>query len=82
ELYIEDSDIWRFDSPFIYEGENIKGLFLTHEIKMSKSNTRALLELIEDLSRAENWDWEEHPKYDFGLISEFFPEEETEESEE
>lgn len=79
ELRIEDGNIATFISPFKYEEKNIKGLVLTHEIKLADSNTGAILELIEDLARVEEWDWEEHPKFQYGEIAEFFPEEEHEE---
>jgi predicted transcriptional regulator len=80
-LTIEDSDIGTFQSPFKYDGQNIRGLVLTHEIRLINANTSPVLELIEDLAMAESWDWDEHPKYDYGIISDLFPEEETDEGE-
>jgi predicted transcriptional regulator len=80
-LTIEDSDIGTFQSPFKCDGQNIKGLVLTHEIKLVNANTSPVLELIEDLAKAESWDWDEHPKYDYGIISDLFPEEETDDGE-
>lgn len=77
ELTIEESDIGTFVSPFRYNDRHIKGLALTHEIKVVSSNVGAVIRLIEDLAKAENWDWDEHPKCEYGKIKDFFPEEET-----
>jgi predicted transcriptional regulator len=81
ELVIEGSDIATFNSPFKYEDKNIKGLVLNHEIKLTENNTGAVLQLIEDLAKAEAWDWDEHPSLAYGKITELLPTEETKEQE-
>lgn len=82
ELVIEDSDIATFISPFQHDGHNIRGLVLKHDIKLTDSNMGAILQLIEDLAKAESWDWDEHPKVQYGKIAELFPVEETNKQEE
>jgi len=82
QLTIEDSDIATFVSPFKHEEHNVRGLVLTHKIKLINSNTGTLLQLMEDLAKAEIWDWDEHPKFEYGKIAELLPEEEEAEQEE
>ncbi|MGE8082106.1 helix-turn-helix domain-containing protein [Peribacillus loiseleuriae] len=79
EMVIPDNgDIATFNSPFKFNGENIKGLVLTHEIRLQNNTIGSLLKLMEDLAKAEAWDWDEHPKLQYGELSEFFPVDETE----
>lgn len=81
ELNIENGDVATFVSPFKYNEQNIRGLVLTHEIRISDNNTAAVLKLLEDLAKAEVWDWDEHPKFKYGEIVLFFPEDEEENDE-
>jgi predicted transcriptional regulator len=80
-LVIEDGDIGTFASPFKYQGKNVRGLVLTHEIKLINSNAGPVLQLIEDLAKAESWDWDEHPKFEYGKITDLIPEEDSSEEE-
>lgn len=82
ELEIKGSDVSIFTSPFMYKNHNIKGLALTHEIKLSNSNTGSFIKLIEDLAKIETSDWDEHPKVEYGDISKFFPENDDQKEEE
>jgi hypothetical protein len=76
ELTIEDGDVATFKSPFTYEGENIRGLVLTHEVRITDINTGVILDVVRDLARAEEWDWQAHPEFRYGRIEDFFPEKE------
>jgi predicted transcriptional regulator len=82
ELIIEDSDIATFISPYQYEGHNIRGLVLKHDIRLTDSNTGVVLQLTEDLAKAEAWNWDEHPKFEYGKIADLFLIEEITEQEE
>ena len=76
ELNIEDNSV--FKSPFKYEGENVTGIILSHEIQLTRrSSTPAILELLEHLDLIEGWQLEERPELQYGPIEEFFIEEEN-----
>lgn len=77
ELIMDGSDIGTFVSPFMYQGNNIRGLVLKHEIKLTDNNTGVVLRLIEDLAKAEAWDWDEHPILTYGKITDLLTDEET-----
>ncbi|MDM5292022.1 hypothetical protein QUF81_01875 [Peribacillus simplex] len=79
EMVIPDNgDIATFNSPFKFNTGNIKGLVLTHEIRLQGNTIGPALKLMEDLAKAEVWDWDDHPKFQYGELNEFFPEDETE----
>lgn len=81
KLVIEEADIGTFTSPFKFQGNNIRGLVLTHEIKVVNSNAGSVLQLIEDLAKTENLDWDEYPKFEYGKLADLIPEEEITEQE-
>lgn len=81
EMIIDnDGGVATFESPFKYKNLSIRGLALTHEIRLNQ-NTGALLKLMEDLSKVEAWDWDEHSKFQYGEIAEMYNEEDAEEQE-
>ncbi|MEH7440480.1 hypothetical protein V7182_23820 [Neobacillus drentensis] len=75
-------DIVTFKSPFVLNGDNILGVGVTHETKLSNSNTDVLLTLMEDITNEEIWDWDEYPTVSYGELSEIYAGEDEKENEE
>lgn len=74
---LEISDIATFISPFQFNGENIKGIAITHSVKLGDSNTDTILEFLSKATQ-DSWAWEEYPSVDYGEVSNFFSDDEEE----
>jgi predicted transcriptional regulator len=76
DTVIDDGDIGTFVSPFQFNNQSVKGLVLTHSIKVtSNSNAGSMIKLIEDLAEIDDLDLEEHQSFEYGKISDLFPDE-------
>lgn len=78
---LEIDDIATFKSPFNFNGHSIRGIALTHNIRLVEANTGVVLKLVEDIDN-QMIDWEEYPTVTYGEITEYFSEEGDEENEE
>lgn len=68
KLYI--SDCFKFDSPYMYNGNPIVGLALSHTPRLkSESSIPDMKKLINDLSTATNSDFVNYPDIMYGEIS-------------
>lgn len=69
ELHIENHST--FESKFQFNGTNIKGIALSHELPFNrKASTPAILELLDHLNSIEDWQLDEFPKVTYGEINE------------
>lgn len=78
---LEVGDAAIFKSPFLFNNEHVTGLALPHSIRFKDSNTDAILDLLEKLAYAEDWQLSEHPEVEYGEISDLLQDEELSDEE-
>lgn len=75
---LEVEDVVSFKSPFMFNGNNIRGVGITHETKLNNANTDVILDFMSDVTNEEIWDWDEYPTVVYGEIAEIYAGEDEE----
>jgi DNA-binding MarR family transcriptional regulator len=74
---LEIVDIATFPSPFQLNGETIRGVAITHSIRLLDSNTDIILTFLDKVVD-DSWVWNEYPSLDYDEVAQFFSDEEEE----
>ena len=70
QLNIDEDEIAVFDSSFNYGGRPVIGIAVSHKHRlMAKESTETIIEMVQDLSKAEDDTLFQHQRVVYGLIS-------------
>ncbi|AQQ55569.1 hypothetical protein [Planococcus lenghuensis] len=71
----EIEDVANFISPYHHANYSVRGIALTHSIKLTDSNPGPYLGLARSILLDETWNWADYPSVQYGPVSSFFKEE-------